>query len=131
MVEATNYVAYWTKAWEDATAYYYTVEDSSGLVCGSCGMGDLNIERSSTAIGYWIRSSATGRGLATAAVRAIAAAAWDDFEEISIVVAEPNVASRRVAEKAGAVFRPGFGGTVYSKGAQVPGLQYVMPERPQ
>ena len=55
-------------------------------------------------LGYWVRTSATGRGVATAAVRLAAHFGFEslDLIRIEIVMAVANLASRRVAEKAGA-----------------------------
>jgi RimJ/RimL family protein N-acetyltransferase len=56
-------------------------------------------------LGYWIRSSQTRRGLATAAVRLLAHWAFDntDLNRLELVISVENLASLRVAEKAGAV----------------------------
>ena len=55
-------------------------------------------------LGYWVRSGATGRGVATAAVRQLYG--WGlrhtDLVRFEILIAVENRASRRVAEKAGA-----------------------------
>lgn len=126
--DALSYVVWWDRAWDEGRAYYYAVEDRDGRMCGSCGLGQVDASSRSAAIGYWIRSSDSGRGLATAAVRAIARVAFDEagFERLSIVAAASNVGSRRVAEKAGAVQRPGFEGTVYESGLQVGAVEYVL-----
>ena len=54
--------------------------------------------------GYWVRSSSTRQGIATAAARL--AARWGfeqwNFNRIEIIMAVGNLASRKVAEKAGA-----------------------------
>ncbi|HSG79791.1 MAG TPA: GNAT family N-acetyltransferase [Acidimicrobiia bacterium] len=125
--DAFSYVVWWARAWEEGTAFYYAVEDETGRLCGSCGLGQVDVERRTAAIGYWIRSSAAGNGLATAAVRAIIEAAWScGFEGLTIVAAESNVPSRRVAEKAGGIESPDDVGTVYEDGSQVRAVQYVI-----
>jgi RimJ/RimL family protein N-acetyltransferase len=55
-------------------------------------------------LGYWVRSSAAGRGVAPAAVRQVAAYAFreTDLNRLEIVIAVGNSRSQRVAEKVGA-----------------------------
>ena len=55
-------------------------------------------------LAYWVRSSWTSRGVATASSRLIAGFGFDHLglNRVEIVVAKENLASIRVAEKAGA-----------------------------
>jgi RimJ/RimL family protein N-acetyltransferase len=57
-------------------------------------------------IGYWVRTSQTGLGLATAAVRLVARFGFEDLglRRLEMLIATDNLASRRVAEKVGATF---------------------------
>ncbi|BEU02278.1 acetyltransferase [Agarivorans sp. OAG1] len=57
-------------------------------------------------LGYWIKDSASGKGIATEAVRLMADYAFNALQlnRLELVIAEENFASRRVAEKAGAQF---------------------------
>ena len=57
-------------------------------------------------IGYWVRQSRQRQGIALRAVRAIARFGFNDLKltRLEIVIAVDNVASRRVAENAGATF---------------------------
>src|SRR5262249_18704500 len=56
-------------------------------------------------LGYWVRSTATRRGVATAAVRALRDWAFEstDLMRLEILVARENVASHHVAERVGAI----------------------------
>lgn len=56
-------------------------------------------------LGYWVRTSAAGRGVATGATRAVARFGFEQIglKRIEIVAAVNNLSSQRVAEKAGAV----------------------------
>jgi RimJ/RimL family protein N-acetyltransferase len=56
-------------------------------------------------IGYWVVADARGRGVATRAVRLLADWARDELRltHIDVLPHKDNVASRRVAEKAGFV----------------------------
>ena len=84
--------------------YEFFVLDAAGRYVGSVGLNALRPANRIANLGYWIRSSAKGRGLATAAVTALVAWARSNtyFNRLEVVVAVGNTASRRVAEKAGA-----------------------------
>jgi RimJ/RimL family protein N-acetyltransferase len=55
-------------------------------------------------VGYWVRRSKSGRGIASKALRLSGRFAFEELrlERVEIVVPQGNLASRRVAEKAGA-----------------------------
>lgn len=80
----------------------------TGEVLGGTGFHRLDPEIGQGEIGYWIRGDRARRGLCTEAVAALITAGltpqglggWG-FRRISILCAEPNVASRRVPEKLG------------------------------
>ena len=71
---------------------------------GGCGINQINPMQRLANLGYWVRTSATGRGVAPAAVREVAAYAFreTDLIRLEIVVAVGNTRSQRVAEKVGA-----------------------------
>ena len=56
-------------------------------------------------LGYWLRASALGRGVATQAVILLRDYSFDEtnLDRLEIVVAVQNTASQRVAERVGAV----------------------------
>jgi ribosomal-protein-serine acetyltransferase len=88
------------------TEYQFAVLSSEGHYLGGCGLNGLNLEHRFANLGYWIRSSATGLGFGPQAVRLVSAWAFahTTLERLEILVACDNQRSRRVAEKAGAVF---------------------------
>lgn len=71
---------------------------------GGCGLNQIDAMHRRANLGYWVRSTETGRGVATAAVRAVRDWAFThtDLVRLEIVVAAGNDASHRVAIKAGA-----------------------------
>ena len=85
-------------------AHEFIVLSTDGLFLGVCGVNQINRVNRMANLGYWIRSSETGRGIATLAVRETAS--WTfrntDLERLEIVIAVKNFASQRVAEKVGA-----------------------------
>jgi RimJ/RimL family protein N-acetyltransferase len=76
-------------------------EAETGAVIGSI---DMRINRMATGhIGYWLTAEARGRGLTTAALRALSRWAIDELRlgRVELVTDPDNIASQRVAEKAG------------------------------
>ena len=75
-------------------------------VLGGVGINQLNAQHNFANVGYWVRESHQRRGVATRAVQTIAGYGFDHLRltRLEIVVAVDNLASRRVAEKIGAVY---------------------------
>ena len=71
---------------------------------GGCGLNNFNALHRYANLGYWIRTSAAGRGYAGQAVRALATWAFANtaLARLEIVAAVGNTRSQRAAEKAGA-----------------------------
>jgi ribosomal-protein-serine acetyltransferase len=80
-------------------------EKASGRFLGGVGLNFINRVHQMANLGYWVRTSAAGRGVATKATRLAARFGFEQLglHRIEIVAALPNIASQRVAEKAGAV----------------------------
>ena len=79
--------------------------DARDRLLGCCGINQINKEHPLANLGYWVRSSETGRGVATRAAQRVAAWAFahTDVERLEIVAAVGNTASHAVAAKAGAL----------------------------
>lgn len=75
-----------------------------GRTAGGCGINQINSLDRVANLGYWVRTSCTGRGIASAAVTRLLCWAFDhtNLNRIEIVAAIDNHASQRVAEKVGA-----------------------------
>jgi len=73
---------------------------------GGIAINQINREHEFGNIGYWVRQSRQRRGIALRAVRVIAAFGFNFLKltRLEIVAPEDNIASRGVAEKAGATF---------------------------
>jgi ribosomal-protein-serine acetyltransferase len=80
---------------------FVIVEDDR--VLGACGINGVVGHIAN--LGYWVRLSATRRGIATSAVGMVAdwAFAHTDVQRLEIVVAEDNAASLGVAARVGAI----------------------------
>lgn len=76
-----------------------------GQYVGGCGINQINKANRFANLGYWVRASAMGRGVAPAAVQLVAEHAFreTDLVRLEIVCAVGNLRSQRVAQKSGAV----------------------------
>jgi len=91
-------------AFQAGTAFEFAIVSADGTYVGGCGLNQIDKINRRANLGYWVRSTATGQGVATAAVRALRDWAFEatDLVRLEIVVAVGNTASHRVAEKVGA-----------------------------
>ncbi|MGE0610496.1 MAG: GNAT family N-acetyltransferase [Pirellulales bacterium] len=104
--EAEQWVESRAAAWHRGTEYSFVIEQHGveGLV-GGCGLNQIDDLRLRANLGYWVQTSRTGHGLATAAARLLARWGLQNvgLQRVEIVAAVDNTASQRVAQKAGAV----------------------------
>src|ERR1043166_4141395 len=84
---------------------FAVLDQSSGKFLGGVGINFINRIHQCANLGYWVRTSAAGRGVATRATKLAARFGFAELglHRIEIVAAVDNVASQRVAERAGAV----------------------------
>ena len=94
------------QAFQQRTAFEFAITTNDGAYLGGCGLNQLDTLNQRANLGYWVRSSATSKGVATAAT--VLTRDWGfshtDFVRIEVLVAVGNLSSRRVAEKSGAVY---------------------------
>ncbi|MGI9430446.1 MAG: GNAT family N-acetyltransferase, partial [Bythopirellula sp.] len=89
-------------------------DEHKSAYIGNCGLHQIHNELRSAKLGYWVRTSCTGRGIATAATHAVARYAFHELElvRLEIEIGLANHGSHRVAEKLNAtregVKRNGF-----------------------
>jgi RimJ/RimL family protein N-acetyltransferase len=91
--------------WSTDQAYTFAVVDArTGAFLGSVGLNFINRQYQMANLGYWIKSGATKRGVASAATRLLARFGFGELglQRLEIVAAVGNRASQRAAEKAGA-----------------------------
>jgi ribosomal-protein-serine acetyltransferase len=94
-----------TERFEDRGYDFYICDRAETRVLGGCGLYHIDRATCGANLGYWVRSDATGRGIATAAGRLLARFGFHELglARIEIIAAVKNTASQRVAEKIGAV----------------------------
>ncbi len=93
-------------AWEKGNSYFFSVVDAGDRsYLGECFLDPVDVGHKTANLGYWVRTSRTRRGVATAATGLLAAFGLKEIglRRIEIVIATANLASQRVAEKSGAV----------------------------
>jgi RimJ/RimL family protein N-acetyltransferase len=80
---------------------YALVDKDSLEPLGSVGLHRTVWATPKTEVGYWLRSSRTGRGLMSEAVGALVDVAFSELRmaRVEIITDEENMASRRVAER--------------------------------
>ena len=102
--EARDFLKRCPKGWKkDAELNFKITDPKDGSLVGMCGFR-IDNENHRANLGYWIRTSKTGQGVATAAT--VLLAKWGfrvvQLRRIEITVATGNQRSQRVAEKSGA-----------------------------
>lgn len=103
--ESRSFISSREAEWEKGTAFSFAVfEVNSNLFLGGIGFTQFNHKHKFANLGYWVRSSQTRRGVATAATLLAAKFGFEDLNlnRIEILTVIENTASQRVAEKAGA-----------------------------
>ncbi len=111
---------------EEELAFAILADDGT-RVLGGTGLNKFDRARRMANLGYWVRSSAQGRGIATQAVRLISAFGFEyGFAQFEIVAALDNIASRRVAEKSGAWFQRVEHGRVHLREQRLDAAIYLL-----
>lgn len=93
-------------AWNTGQEYSFAIiEKDTGRFVGGCGLNQFDLERLRANLGYWVRTTACRHGFGTAAARLLARFGLTELglQRIEIVAATDNLASQRVANKAGAL----------------------------
>jgi ribosomal-protein-serine acetyltransferase len=109
--QTKNDMAAWTSftesAWRSGTLCAFSILDAADhCYLGACSLENVDLTRSSTNLSYWVRSSSTGRGIASAAARRLALWAVNELHlaRVEITMVATNAASIATARKSGAAF---------------------------
>ena len=102
--EARAWIEAQVTAFESRNAFEFVIMAADGSFLGSCGVNQIDHIRLRGNVGYWVRTSATGRGVATTAIQQVVHWVFEntDLDKLEAVISTGNAASIRVAEKAGA-----------------------------
>ncbi|XOV88337.1 MAG: GNAT family N-acetyltransferase [Pseudomonadota bacterium] len=104
--ESRDWIRTLAPAWEAGHTFGFAIYEREGKrFLGGCGLNRID-DHPVANLGYWLRTSATGNGFATEATLGLASFALSqlDIERVEIIMSVANTASKRVAERAGAVF---------------------------
>ncbi len=102
---AKTFLSTLPKRWEQGLQFAFAITDLiTGRFIGGAGLNHINYTTRLANLSYWVRTSATGRGIATRAARLVGEFGIQQVGLLraEIVVAEGNQPSLRVAEKTGA-----------------------------
>ena len=105
MDDSSEWVRSQREAWDTGREYSFVIFDRrSQEYVGSVGLDQITRINRMANLGYWVRTSRTWQGAASAAtILAAQYGLWElGLQRIEIVAAVGNIASQRVAEKAGA-----------------------------
>lgn len=105
--DAETWFALANKELHERVAYELGIFASDGTsLLGGVGLNLFNHAHNFCNLGYWVRESRQGRGIATRAAQALVEFGFRELKlaRIEIVVARGNLPSQRVAQKVGATF---------------------------
>jgi ribosomal-protein-serine acetyltransferase len=105
--DATAWIEHCTKAWLAGEHFAFPIFDRiSGELLGGVGLNQINRIHRSANMGYWVRQSRQGQGIAASAAMLVARFGFERLGliRVEIVTLPDNLSSRRTAEKLGAQF---------------------------
>jgi RimJ/RimL family protein N-acetyltransferase len=105
--DCQSFLAQAAADWAADCNYSFAIFDlKDGRLCGSISLNHVDRAHRCANVGYWIRSSRTRRGIASRALRLVSRFGLRQLHlnRLEIIVPEGNLASQRVAQKAGARF---------------------------
>ena len=127
LADAEGYIAFVNS--EDGRRDLHLCVEAGGEAIGSISLlFKQDVSRRSAEIGYWLGRAHWGRGIASAAVRALAAYgfAYHDLARIYALVFDHNAVSGRVLEKAGFAFEARLRQAITKDGQTMDGLLYAL-----
>lgn len=107
LADAARWVMDSQQHWVSQSEFRFMVHDAvTGCLLGGVGLNHLNQTHRFANLGYWVRASATGAGVASRAAKLVARFGLTaaGFGRIEILTVPSNLASQRVATKIGATF---------------------------
>jgi RimJ/RimL family protein N-acetyltransferase len=105
-LESFSAFATWAwEAWDRGEHYEFSIVAADGKYLGSAGLG-VDAKAMSANLQYWVRTSATRRGVASEAARLLSGWAIRTLrlQRVEIFIGEHNVPSQMAARKSGAHF---------------------------
>jgi RimJ/RimL family protein N-acetyltransferase len=102
-LSAREYITIARARWEEHTFYAFAITRGEEIL-GACTLSSIHPLYRFCNLGYWVRTSCRGQGIAGRAAQLVARFAFESLGlvRVEIVIAVGNRASLRVAEKIGA-----------------------------
>src|SRR5512138_1753452 len=102
-MNAREYIALARARWDEHTFFAFAITRGEEIL-GACTLSSIHSIYRFCNLGYWVRTSCRGQGIAGRAARLVARFAFEHLGlvRVEIVIAVANQASIRVAEKIGA-----------------------------
>lgn len=119
------------RMWRERSAFHMALMED-GRMLGVIGLHDIQLYgKREGELGYWVRRSARSRGVASTAMRAMAAFAFNELKLVraSMRIRLDNTSSRRAAERAGARYEGALRhGIVHGEARFDAALYALLPE---
>ena len=106
MAQSRARLQYLQQQWQASQAFHFGIVNAGGRLTGEIAIDALHAQQPSGNISYWVSKQAQGRGMATRALLLLACWAKNNLplQYLDIKMTVDNIASRCVAQKAGALF---------------------------
>ena len=101
-----SWIKEFDELWENNKEYHFQIIDkATDQLVGTIFFNHIIHGHKLANMGYWVRTSRVGEGIATEAARQVSRYGFEQlgFQRIEIVVIKDNLPSLRIAEKIGAV----------------------------
>lgn len=105
--ELATFIEFSRRGWSDGSQHQFAIFDArQGTALGGISLSHIVKSNRLANMGYWVRTSAARRGVATEAARMVAAFGFRELglSRVEIAAMPANTASCRVAERVGARF---------------------------
>ncbi len=103
--DSRGWVESQVEAFRNGTEYSFVIVDASGALLGGCGLNHIDRMNRHANLGYWVRTSCTGKGVALKASQLLVEWAFEhtDFQRLEIMASVENSSSLSVARRLGAL----------------------------
>ena len=126
--ESRTWIDHCIEARAEQREYNFAILGVDDVLLGGCGLNRLQHDHRVANLGYWVRTTAVGRGVATVATRLLAEFAFrhTDLNRLEIITSTNNIGSQRVAERVGARHEAAIRGRLIVHGVSHDAIQYAL-----
>ena len=128
-IETAEWIRSTGQAWANDTEYSFVIHDpADGSFLGTCGLNGLDRLNRWANLGYWVRTGATRRGVATRAATLIADFGFRELglHRVSAAIGPDNQPSIRLIERLGFQHEGRIRDHVFTNGAWRDSLLYAV-----